>query len=155
MQNAKQFLLDTNILLAYVRAGPLGTYLESTYSLMSQPFKPLLCIVSVGEILALSLKLGWGDPNVSEMERLLGEIVWVDIRPIEVQHAYAEICRFSESHGMKKGQNDYWIAAVAKVTKATLLTTDKDFDHLHGTHLTRIWIDERIGKSRKSGSQVI
>jgi len=41
------------------------------------------------------------------------------------------------------GENDIWIAATAKVTGAVLLTTDKDFDHLHGKYLTRIWIDPK------------
>jgi predicted nucleic acid-binding protein len=39
------------------------------------------------------------------------------------------------------GKNDAWIAATAMVTRATLLTTDMDFDHLHGKYLDRIWID--------------
>ncbi len=29
------------------------------------------------------------------------------------------------------GKNDLWIAASAMASKATLLTTDKDFEHLH------------------------
>jgi predicted nucleic acid-binding protein len=29
------------------------------------------------------------------------------------------------------GKNDLWIAATATVFQATLLTTDKDFNHLH------------------------
>jgi hypothetical protein len=44
------------------------------------------------------------------------------------------------------GKNDLWIASAAKATGATLMTTDKDFDHLHPTKLTRVWIDERSGK---------
>ena len=32
-------------------------------------------------------------------------------------------------------QNDLWIAATAHETRATLLSTDKDFDHLN-----RVWI---------------
>jgi len=39
------------------------------------------------------------------------------------------------------GQNDLWIAAAAKATGATLLTTDRDFDHLDPTQLQRIHID--------------
>ncbi len=30
------------------------------------------------------------------------------------------------------GKNDIWIAATASVLDATLLTTDKDFNHLDG-----------------------
>jgi predicted nuclease of predicted toxin-antitoxin system len=33
------------------------------------------------------------------------------------------------------GQNDLWIAATAWVTKAALITTDSDFDHLHRVFL--------------------
>lgn len=39
------------------------------------------------------------------------------------------------------GQNDMWIAATAKATGATLLTTDRDFDHLQGEHIRRVWLD--------------
>jgi tRNA(fMet)-specific endonuclease VapC len=34
------------------------------------------------------------------------------------------------------GKNDLWIAACAKASGASLLTTDKDFDHLNGALLT-------------------
>jgi tRNA(fMet)-specific endonuclease VapC len=146
MATVVNYLLDTNILVAYVRAGPLGEYVERTYSLMAQPYKPLLCVVSVGEILALARKLGWGSAKAAIMRSLLKEIVLVDVNIPEIQEAYAEICYFSEAHGQKKGQNDYWIAASAKVTGATLLTTDKDFDHLHDIHITRILIDESAAR---------
>jgi predicted nucleic acid-binding protein len=36
------------------------------------------------------------------------------------------------------GQNDLWIAATAWVTKAALITTDSDFDHLHPVFLNVI-----------------
>ena len=39
------------------------------------------------------------------------------------------------------GKNDLWIAATAKATGATLLTTDKDFDHLYPGQINRIYID--------------
>ena len=42
------------------------------------------------------------------------------------------------------GKNDLWIAATAFVTKATLLTTDKDFDHMHPAFLQRDWINPRM-----------
>ena len=39
------------------------------------------------------------------------------------------------------GDNDVWIAATAAAAGAYLLTTDKDFDHLHPTYVQREWID--------------
>jgi len=39
---------------------------------------------------------------------------------------------------------DLWIAATAHATGARLLTTDKDFDHLHPAFVQRDWIDPRL-----------
>ena len=39
------------------------------------------------------------------------------------------------------GKNDLWIAACAKATGATLLTTDKDFDHLDTELLSVEYVD--------------
>ncbi|HBA86126.1 MAG TPA: hypothetical protein DCZ95_18740 [Verrucomicrobia bacterium] len=39
------------------------------------------------------------------------------------------------------GDHDIWIAATASVLKATLLTTDHDFDHLDGHFCEVIYID--------------
>ena len=43
--------------------------------------------------------------------------------------------------GTPIGENDTWIAATVYATRARLLTTDHDFDHLDPTFLTRNWID--------------
>ena len=39
------------------------------------------------------------------------------------------------------GKNDLWIAATAHASGAVLVTTDKDFDHLHGIWLNREFVD--------------
>jgi len=39
------------------------------------------------------------------------------------------------------GQNDMWIAATAHVLGCELVTTDKDFDHLHEAKVRCRWID--------------
>ena len=54
---------------------------------------------------------------------------------------YGEIDHFLESNGRSVGDNDTWIAATAAATSATLLTTDKDFDPLEGTFISRIYVD--------------
>lgn len=64
--------------------------------------------------------------------------------PIELPgmyDAYATIDHESRRTGIAIGKNDVWIAATAKVTGTTLLTTDKDFDHLHPAHLVRVYLD--------------
>ena len=42
------------------------------------------------------------------------------------------------------GKNDLWIAGFASVLNATLLAIDHDFDHLSGTFLNVIYIDQRL-----------
>ena len=38
------------------------------------------------------------------------------------------------------GKNDLWIAATVSVTNATLVTTDKDFNHLDKTYLKLVTV---------------
>jgi len=39
------------------------------------------------------------------------------------------------------GKNDLWIAATTHVLNATLVTTDKDFDHLDKIYIKRDYLD--------------
>jgi tRNA(fMet)-specific endonuclease VapC len=39
-----------------------------------------------------------------------------------------------EGSAKNMGKNDLWIAATASVTKAILVTSDKDFTHLDGVY---------------------
>jgi hypothetical protein len=41
------------------------------------------------------------------------------------------------------GKTDLWIAVTARETDRTVLTTDRDFDHLIGTQPTRAWSVDR------------
>jgi predicted nucleic acid-binding protein len=54
------YLLDTNILVALIRAGPLGQFIDATYKLHGQPYKPLICVVTKGEVRSLARQFGWG-----------------------------------------------------------------------------------------------
>jgi predicted nucleic acid-binding protein len=49
--------------------------------------------------------------------------------------AYATIDAASSAGGLDMGKNDLWIAAIAHVYDLTLLTSDKDFDHLRAGNL--------------------
>jgi len=98
--------------------------------------------VSVGEILKLTRSFNWGEPNIKKLEGLLRNLVRIEINRSEILEAYAEIAHFCENGGRTKPQNDYWIAATGKATNATLLTTDKHFDDLHGRFLERVFVDE-------------
>jgi tRNA(fMet)-specific endonuclease VapC len=134
-------LLDTNILLHLVRGNEFGKSIDAAYGLRARPDRPLISVVTVGEILSLAKKFNWGTKKQERMLELVRELVVVDINNDAVLKKYGEIDHFLESNGRVVGDNDTWIAATAAATTATLLTTDKDFDPLEGAFISRICID--------------
>jgi len=144
------YILDTNILIRLIRNDALGQQIDADYNLRSSLASSMICVVTVGEIRAFARKIGWGKKKLDDLQNIVSELVWVDINRDEIFEAYSEIDHFSEkvvkpAHPI--GQNDMWIAAATKATGATLLTTDKDFDHLHPTHINRVWINPNSNKS--------
>jgi tRNA(fMet)-specific endonuclease VapC len=141
MSGATGYLLDTNVVLALIRANPLGHFIDQQFGLRGALNRSMVCVVTVGEMLSLVRQFNWGQAKWDTLQSLLNEIVWLDINHPDILDAYGEIDHASLQQGRKLGKNDAWIAATAKVTGATLLTTDPDFDHLHDIYLHRIWID--------------
>ncbi len=136
------YLLDTNVLVALVRGNDLGEAIDQRFSLRSSLNRSMISVVTVGEVYALACKFGWGQAKRDALQLLLDEIVWIDINHPDILDAYGELDHASHAQGRKMGKNDIWIAATAHVTQTTLLTTDKDFDHLQVADLINlIWID--------------
>lgn len=136
------FLLDTNILIHYVRGDALAQRIEARYSLLSTAPVPLLSVVCEGEIHALAEEFGWGEAKRRALEGLLGYFTILPLLPSsDVIEKYVEVSEFSRRAGRVLGKNDLWIAAMARTAGATLLTTDKDFDHLAPALLARDWIN--------------
>lgn len=137
------YLLDTNILVQLLRNNDLGKYLDHTYGLSrgTNPF--LLSVVSVGELNSLAHQFGWGTAKRDALSTVLGRLTWVDINQAEVLTAYGDVDYWSRTVGRPMGKNDVWIAATAIVTNTTVLTTDKDFDHLHPVDPGRTWRVDR------------
>ena len=136
-------VLDTNILVAWLRGNALGNYIRKKYELDIR-VSPAVAIVTVGEIYALAKKLAWGHKKEAELAQLLSRLVVIDINHEDVIQRYAEIDYYF--HSLKParsvGKNDIWIAAVASVAKAYLLTTDKDCLPLDPKFLSVEWVDE-------------
>ena len=141
MASSVGYLLDTNVLVALIRADPLGEAIDRRFALRSSLNRSMICLVTVGEMLSLARQFGWGQAKRDELQALLDEVVWIDINHPDILDAYGEIDHASRAQGRRMGKNDVWIAATARVAKTTLLTTDLDFDHLHNSHIDRIWID--------------
>jgi len=143
---APLYLLDTPILVHYIRHDALMRAMEATYGLLATPMA-LISVVTEGEIRALSIRLGWGEPRRRVLQDLLDFLTIVPIPFADVVTAYAEIDAFSVRNGVAIGKNDLWIAATARVTGATLLTTDADFDILDPNFIQHVRIDPSLGRS--------
>lgn len=140
------FLLDTNVLVHYVRNDRLARHIETIYALLTAPDPPLVSIVSEGEIRALAEEFAWGAAKKRALENLLAYFTVVPLPFANVIDAYVQVSEESRKAGRSMGKNDLWIAATVVATGATLLTTDKDFDHLHPSLLPCDWIDPVFGR---------
>ncbi len=133
------YLLDTNILLIYLRNDPLTAKIDNQFDPLTYPNRPLVSVVSLGEIHSLALRNQWGEKRMDLLDRFLKKFLIADINVVTIIHRYAEIDAYSQGKlpgkplsmsARNMGKNDLWIAATASVLNATLLTLDHDFDHL-------------------------
>lgn len=151
----KRYLLDTNILLGFTRRAPWAQWAYMEYELGAPANIVFTSVICKGEILALAEKRGWGVTKREGLELVLNQFPTVDVNKDSVLNAYAIIDTWT--HGtpvtdssfpapckpaVSMKQNDLWVAATSCASKAILLTTDKDFDHLDGVCLSRIWVDQ-------------
>jgi predicted nucleic acid-binding protein len=137
----RNYILDTNILIAYLKANPLFTKVSEDNKLNDEDAFIMISSISKGELLSLAMQNNWGERRVKILNKLLSEVVIIDVAGNDdnLLNAYAEIDAFSlQRHPTKKlkgsakpmGKNDMWIAATAFATNATLLTADGKFIHL-------------------------
>ena len=115
-------------------------FIEEKYSPFSEVNIPIVSVVTHGEIESLALRNKWGEKRKKAVAKFFEKCVTTDINSRDVIKKYGEIDTFSQGK-LKKlplgqtsrnmGKNDLWIAATAAVTNSTLLTSDKDFNHLN------------------------
>ena len=140
-----RYVLDTNILLHYLRGTELSIWIDQHYRPLDSTInESIISVVTVGEIRALAKINHWGQRRLDKIDDLLEELLITDINTEDLIERYAEIDAFSHDKiigrplGMtarNMGKNDLWIAAITSILDATLLTTDKDFNHLHNQYL--------------------
>ena len=143
-----RYLLDTNILLNYIRKSSLSQQLEKDYKLLSNPDNSVvISVVTKGEIKSLAGRNNWGKRKSELLETFLDEFLVASINVDSIVEKYAEIDIFSQIKppnsttkftARNMGKNDIWIAATAAVLNIPLITTDKDFDHLENVHINLI-----------------
>ena len=141
MEPPPRYLLDTNILIQFVRASPLWKVIRDKYQPLTVPLTPIISVVTHGELRSLATQWKWEAFRRSQVEYALKFFHTETIFTEAIIDAYAKIDAHTESRGRKLGKNDLWIAATAAATGACLLTTDRDFDHLCPLFFARDWID--------------
>lgn len=138
------YLLDTNVLLVYVRGSVPSRKLEEDLKILTGDNRVVLSVVSVGEIKSLAIQNHWGDRKIAKLDALLNRFLIADINVEEIIDRYAEIDAFSQGKWPGKkadftsknmGKNDLWIAATGSVLNLVLITADGDFDHLDKEYL--------------------
>jgi hypothetical protein len=60
MLDSEQLVLDTNILVHWMRGREAGTWLRANYELGGRKPRPVIPLVVKGEIKSLALQFGWG-----------------------------------------------------------------------------------------------
>jgi predicted nucleic acid-binding protein len=142
----RRFVLDTNILLFYVRGHSVYKKAEIQCQLTSPDAFLIISAATKGELLSFAEQNNWGEKKMTLLEKTLDSFFQVDIisRDPQMMRAYADIDAYSQGKltrlsspftSKNMGKNDLWIAAAAHVTGATLVTTDADFDHLDGVFI--------------------
>lgn len=129
----RYFIFDTNFLLIHLRDSTKLKAVIEDHRLEENDAVKLISVVTVAEIYTIARRNGWGEKLQKSLEQFLFNFIIVDIssEDKDLMQAYVEIELISQSQGKKMGKNDVWIAATAKVAGATLITADRDFDHLN------------------------
>lgn len=148
MPNPPTYLLDTGILLHWVRGSKVATVVDGQFQLRTANFRPLICEVSLGEIEAFARSQKWGEQKRNKLKELKKELITVDISDGRVVDAYADLSSLAKTNGwgIFQKKNDLWVSAATRVSGATLLATDKDFLPLRdGKHLDVVMLDAMTG----------
>lgn len=143
--SARPYLLDTSVLLHLIRGRDLGRYIKTTFQLENTVYRPLVSIVTHGEIRALAERNGWRHDKRTALTEMLDHLVTIDLNNEAILDAYVEMdnaCRSVSRGARNLGDNDLWIASTTRAADAVLLTTDQDFLHFHPNHCFVQYIDQ-------------
>lgn len=142
------YLLDTNILLIYLRNSQVSTKIENDYNFFNSQNNLAISVVTVGEIKSIAKQQNYGSSKTKILNRLLSNLPIIDINIKGIIERYAEIDAYSQGRtgqvnfsARNMGKNDLWIAATSSFYDLVLVTTDNDFQHLDKSYLSLENID--------------
>ena len=149
-----RYFLDTNVILSFVRKNAVAKAVSHIINLTDDN-EIFISVVSTGELWSIANQSQWGAARRGDLNNFLTLYQRADINDNAIIQRYADIDAFSQNRLVDRplgtsarnmGKNDLWIAASASLAGASLITTDKDFDHLHGTFVEVIWLDPNLYK---------
>lgn len=149
-----RYFLDTNIILGYVRRNGISRRTTEILELTDDN-EIFVSVVCEGELWSIANQSQWNDLRRRALADFLAVYQRADISDDTIIEQYAEIDSFSQNKLLNRplgntprnmGKNDLWIAASASVSGATLITTDKDFNHLQGEFVEVLWLDPDLYK---------
>lgn len=129
-----------------IRRDDLGQQLLEDYDLLVRDTVPIISYVTLAELFSLGRQNGWGEQKFQFIETIRMNLIVAPIERWAILEAYVELDSYAVADGKKIGKNDLWIAATAKVTEASLLTTDKDFDPLREQLPNLVLVDPDTGE---------
>ena len=150
-----RYLLDTNIFVGIVRdaAWAISTLEELRACSSSSMF--FTSVVCQGELYSLAEQRGWGRDRRADLEKALNQCFILDINKQQIIHAYALLDAWTKGKPVehqniplppkpakKMSHNDLWIAATAHASGATLVSADKDFNHLNNSWIKFIYVSQ-------------
>jgi tRNA(fMet)-specific endonuclease VapC len=134
------FLLDTNILLILSK-NRSSAFLDSIID--NEDNRIYLSIVTLAEIKSIGFRNNWGKEKWDIQDAILKRFAIMEVNE-SLLETYVQIDAYSQRRNSSfhdydygfatprnMGKNDLWIASTAALLGLTLVTTDKDFDHLH------------------------
>lgn len=71
----RRYLLDTGILVHYVRQSPLYLTIESNEKITEQDCIPFISVVTMGEILSFGTQRNWGQAKFQSLRNLFSKLV--------------------------------------------------------------------------------
>ena len=147
-----RYVLDSNIILYYVKDSETKKFIENQYQPFDEENTAIISIVMVAELMSLAKRQKWGERKRRVLQRIFDSLIIIEIRYSDLIDAYSDIDTFSHGKdesrplGMTSrnmGKNDLWIAATTHVTDSKLLTTDRDFDHLDEVFFDIVLVEQQ------------
>ena len=140
-------MLDTGVVGALGYAGSLAERIDRETGIRAAPQRPLISVVTHGELRTFIRYRKWGEKRREGALAWLDHLVTVPLNAPKLHESFADLKVFSKQQGRSIGDNDLWIAATARATGATLLTTDKDFEPFADTWIDRVYFDPKWKKT--------